>query len=76
MSSATAAKLMNRTIVWYSHACMLLRPGDTTFLPQLERVRRAGVNVISLNVSYDLHDPREAVPVLVQSRANAKRVVS
>ena len=41
--------LVRRGIVWENHACMPLRPGDTSFLPQLERVRKAGINVISLN---------------------------
>lgn len=39
-------------IVWDNHACMPLRPGDTTFLPQLERYRAAGVDVVGLNVGF------------------------
>lgn len=38
------------SIVWDNHACMPLRPGDEIFLPQLERVHNAGVDVVTLNV--------------------------
>ena len=40
---------MRGTVVWDNHCCLPLR-ADATFLPQLERYRRAGVNVVSLNV--------------------------
>jgi membrane dipeptidase len=59
---------MKRSVVWDSHACMPLRPGDSSFLPQLERARQSGVSVISLNVSFDLADPREAFVVLATFR--------
>jgi membrane dipeptidase len=61
-------QLMARTLVWDSHACMPLRPGDTSFLPQLERVRNAGVDVISLNISFDVVDSHDAFPVLATFR--------
>jgi membrane dipeptidase len=60
--------LLKHTIVWDNHACMPLRPGDTTFLPQLERVRNAGIDVISLNVSFDVVPPQEAFSVLATFR--------
>jgi membrane dipeptidase len=56
--------LLRRGVVWDNHACMPLRPGDASFLPQLERVRRSGIDVISLNVSFDVADPRDAFGVL------------
>lgn len=40
-------------LVWDNHACMPLRPDDESFLPQLERYRRAGVTVVCLNVGFD-----------------------
>ena len=46
------AKILGDSIVWDNHACMPLRPNDPSFLPQLARVRSAGVNVITLNVAY------------------------
>jgi membrane dipeptidase len=63
-----AAALLRSGIVWENHACMPLRPGDTSFLPQLERVRKSGIDVISLNVSFDVVDPRDAFVVLATFR--------
>ena len=60
--------LIGRTIVWDNHSCMPLRPGDTSFLPQLERVRQTGIDVISLNVSFDVVHPHEAFPMLATFR--------
>jgi membrane dipeptidase len=47
---------------------MPLRPGDTAFLPQLERARQSGIDVISLNVSMDIMPPHEAFGVLATFR--------
>jgi membrane dipeptidase len=47
---------------------MPLRPGDASFLPQLERVRKAGIDVVSLNVSFDALDPHDAFPMLATYR--------
>jgi membrane dipeptidase len=47
------AQLMSRTIVWDNHACMPLRPHDVSFLPQLDRCRSSGVDVLTLNVGFD-----------------------
>ncbi len=66
--SPTIQNLMSRTLVWDNHACMPLRPGDTRFLPQLERLRTAGIDVVSLNVSFDVVDPRVAFPMLATFR--------
>ena len=60
--------LLARTLVWDNHACMPLRPGDDSFLPQLERVRAARVDVISLNISFDVVDPNDAFKVLATFR--------
>lgn len=68
MISKQAKEVMAQTIVWDNHACMPLRPGDVSLLPQLERVRKAGVTVVSLNISIDLVDPREAFVVLATFR--------
>ena len=65
---ARTRDLLRSGIVWENHACMPLRPGDVSFLPQLERARQAGIDVISLNVSYDVIDPRDAFPVLATFR--------
>ena len=43
--------LLGSSVVWDNHGCMPLR-ADASFLPQLERYAKAGVNVISLNVGF------------------------
>lgn len=66
--SPRARAAMRSSVVWDNHACMPLRPGDVAFLPQLERARQAGINVISLNVSFDAVDPHDAFPLLATYR--------
>lgn len=41
-----------RHLVWDNHACMPLRPGDERFLPQLERHRAIGADVVMINVGF------------------------
>lgn len=48
----TSAPLRPDRLVWDNHACMPLRP-DAAFLPQLERYRAGGVDVVSLNLVFD-----------------------
>lgn len=43
---------MEDMLVWDNHACMPLRPDDTSFLPQLERYRQSHVDVVSLNIGF------------------------
>lgn len=52
-SERSIAELMARHVVWDNHACMPLRPHDLSFMPQLERLRAAGVDVVSLNIGFD-----------------------
>ncbi len=47
-----AANLLRKTLVWDNHACMPLRPGDESFLPQLERDRASGIDMVCLNVGF------------------------
>jgi membrane dipeptidase len=68
MISDRTRTLLKKTLCWDNHACMPLRPGDTSFLPQLERVKNAGVDLISLNVSFDVVDPQDAFLVLATFR--------
>ena len=51
--SANAAKLMKQSLVWDNHGCMPLRADDFDFLPQLDRYKRSGVDIASMNVGYD-----------------------
>ena len=48
-----AADLLNQSIVWDNHGCMPVgSPHDTSFLPQLQRYRQAGVTAVMLNVGF------------------------
>lgn len=49
---AAARSILADCLVWDNHACMPLRPADETFLPQLERLRAIGVDVVSLNIGF------------------------
>lgn len=51
MLSSRAQTLLDAAVVWDNHACMPLR-ADARFLPQLERYRQIGVDVVSLNVGF------------------------
>jgi membrane dipeptidase len=44
--------LLQQSIVWDNHTCLPLRPNDERFLPQLERFRKSGVTVVSINVGF------------------------
>ena len=49
----TARALLRKSIVWDNHGCMpVARPHDTSFLPQLQRYRAAGVTAVVLNVGF------------------------
>ena len=44
---------MRNSIVWDNHGCMpVMRPHDTSFLPQLQRYYAAGVDAVMLNVGF------------------------
>lgn len=47
-----ARNLLAQSLVWDNHTCMPLRPGDHTFLDQLQRAKKVGVNVITLNLGF------------------------
>jgi membrane dipeptidase len=47
-----ARALLSRHLVWDNHACMPVRWDDASFLPQLQRYRAVGVDVVSLNIGY------------------------
>ena len=52
-SRDAAEKLLRSCIVWDNHGCMpVARPHDTTFMPQLQRYRRAGVSAVMLNIGF------------------------
>ncbi len=48
-----ARALLKETLVWDNHGCMpVSRPHDTSFLPQLQRYRQCGVDVVMLNIGF------------------------
>lgn len=50
---AAARALIEDTLVWDNHGCMpVARPHDTSFLPQLQRYRAAGVDIATINVGF------------------------
>ena len=55
-------------IVWDNHACLPLRPDDEAFLPQLERFRRSGAHVVSVNVGFGEQEIAEHVRMLAHFR--------
>ncbi len=64
---------MGDFLIWDNHGCMPLRPSDTSFLPELQRYRTAGVDVVSLNVGMDMTPWHTCVLMLAQFRAWIKR---
>jgi membrane dipeptidase len=69
MNNSTLKALTGGGIVWDNHACMPLRPNDLTFMPQLAKVRSAGVDVITLNIAFGGHNGRSAQSMLTAFRA-------
>ncbi|WP_165191528.1 dipeptidase [Caulobacter soli] len=60
--------MSGRPLVWDNHGCMPLRAGDGDFLPQLERYRASGIDVVGLNVGFGLQSLEEHVRVLAWFR--------
>lgn len=54
---------------WDNHTCLPLRPHDATFLPQLQRFKNAGVNVVSINAGFGEQTPEEHLRMLAHFRA-------
>jgi membrane dipeptidase len=57
-------------MIWDNHACLPMQlEANLAFLPQLARYRRAGVDVVSLNVGYGEMSLEEHLRLLAQMRA-------
>ena len=56
MNQLNVDELIKNSVVWDNHGCMPLRPDESTLdvLPLLQRYRDGGVNVASLNVTFDI----------------------
>jgi membrane dipeptidase len=63
-----AARLIAENLVWDNHGCMPLRPAEETFLPQLQRYVRSGVNVAGINVGFDGAPWEQTVQMLAHLR--------
>lgn len=60
--------LLAEALVWDNHGCMPLRPLDEAFLPQLERYRAAGADVVFLNVGFGMQGIEEHIRMLAHFR--------
>jgi membrane dipeptidase len=72
MTASTASRiddLFQTAVVWDNHTCMPLDPRDTRFLPQLERLRDAGVTVVGMNVGFGNQGIEPHVRMLAHFRA-------
>ena len=67
--SQEAEALHNHSIVWDNHGCLPLDlKKNLEFIPQLQRYRDAGVDVISINVGYGEIGLEACIRVLAQMR--------
>lgn len=67
-SATPAAALLRDSLVWDHHACMPLRPDDTSFLPQLARHKAAGFDAVTLNVGFGDMGPEAHLRMLASMR--------
>ncbi|MEM9530977.1 MAG: membrane dipeptidase [Pseudomonadota bacterium] len=63
-----ARELLGASLVWDNHACMPIRVGDESFLPQLRRAKDAGCDVVSLNVGFGFKSLDEHLRMLALFR--------
>jgi membrane dipeptidase len=68
MTVSAARRLIEDTLVWDHHACMPLRPWDSSFLPQLQRHKAAGFDAVTVNVGFGEHGPEEHLRMLAALR--------
>jgi membrane dipeptidase len=65
--AARADALHSDALVWDQHGCLPLQP-DETAVDELELYRQAGVDVVSINVGFDLTTPLETLKVAAAFR--------
>lgn len=68
-SAVDVRALLQDALVWDNHACLPLSPNDVRFLPELDRYRRVGVDVLSINVGFGEQSVAEHVRVLAHFRS-------
>lgn len=69
----SADALLRDALVWDNHTCLPLFPGDERFLPDLERFRTAGVNVVGINIGYGEQSVEQHFRMLAHFRSWLKR---
>lgn len=66
---ARAREVLRSCLVWDNHGCMPVgRPGDLSFLPQLEQYRAAEVDAVMLNVGFGEMGVEDTVRTLASIR--------
>jgi membrane dipeptidase len=55
-------------LIWDNHTCTTIRPGHAHSLALLERHRRAGVDVVGLNIGFDAVPASDAIVLLADFR--------
>lgn len=70
---AAARSLIGRSLVWDNHGCMPLLSDDESWLPQLSRYARAGVDVVGLNAGFDVVPWQQSIEVLARFRRWIRR---
>ena len=63
-----ARRIIDAAPVWDHHACMPLRPQDTSFLPQLARHKAAGFDAITVNIGFGEQGPEEHLRMIAAMR--------
>lgn len=63
-----ARRLIDAVPVWDHHACMPLRPQDSSFLPQLARHKAAGFDAITVNIGFGEQGPEEHLRMIAALR--------
>jgi membrane dipeptidase len=63
-----AATFLRDNLVWDNHGCMPLRPLDESFLPQLVRYKKAGVDAAFINIGYGEHPIELHLRMIAQFR--------
>lgn len=67
--SREAEALHSRSLVWDNHGCLPLElDKNLEFIPQLQRYRAAGVDVVSINTGYGEIELEDCIRVLAQMR--------
>ncbi len=64
MKAHASPRRVDSMLVWDNHACMPLKADDTSFLPQLQRHRDAGADVVIVNVGYGDDGPEQHLRML------------